>query len=340
MDFSQYIHYNYEDLLNDDAFLHFIIDQKASDLDAWENFKKEQPYRSKVAQAAFETLSAYRQQKVFTNETSQSMVFDRITATINTTQPKIKSFNFLSFFRVAAVFAVVALTAVLYFSFWNKKSIETDFGHIQTLTLPDGSEVTLNGNSKISYAKDFKKGTREVWLNGEALFNVKHINIDTNNIKPAEKFMVHCGDMNIEVLGTTFNVKSRHDQTSVGLLSGKIKIDYNDVSETKKAFIMAPGDFVKYARESKLVHQKIVNPQHLTAWTTRHLVFQDASLEEMIAVLQDDLGYEVMLPDDELNHLKLEGEINVSSVKELLQILSNTLHLTIKTENKKITITK
>ena len=68
MDFSQYIHYNYEDLLNDDAFLHFIIDQKASDLDAWENFKKEQPYRSKVAQAAFETLSAYRQQKVFTNE--------------------------------------------------------------------------------------------------------------------------------------------------------------------------------------------------------------------------------------------------------------------------------
>ncbi|GGE41789.1 FecR family protein [Pedobacter psychrotolerans] len=340
MDFSQYIHYTYEDFFNDDAFLLFIVEQKTSDMDAWETFLQEQPYRSKVALAAFETISAYRQQKVFTNEASQAIVFDKITATLTSTQTKLKSFNFQPFFRVAAVLAVVALSAVLYFNYWNKKSIETDFGHIQTLTLPDGSEVTLNGNSKISYAKNFKEGAREIWLNGEALFKVKHINIDTNNIKPSEKFIVHCSDMDIEVLGTTFNVKSRHNQTSVGLLSGKIKIDYDDVSKKQKAFIMAPGDFVKYARQSKLIHQKIINPQHLTAWTTRHLVFQDASLEEMIAVLQDDLGYEVILPEDELNHLKLEGEINVSSVKELLQILSNTLYLTIKTENKKITITK
>lgn len=340
MDFSRYKHYTFEDFLNDDAFLSFVVEQKTSDLQAWKNFQTDYPYRSKVALSAFDTIAAYRQQKVFTNETSQSALFDKISGTISAGQPKIKRFNFSSFFKVAAVFAVVTLSAVLYFSYWNKETFKTDFGKIKTLTLPDGSEVTLNGNSKISYATNFDDGAREVWLSGEALFNVKHINIDTNDIKPEEKFIVHCDDMNIEVLGTTFNVKSRHKKTSVGLLSGKVRLDYNDVSKQQKQFVMAPGDLVKHAEAAALVQQKIINPKHLTAWISSQLVFQNATLEEMISVLQDDLGYEVTLNDYKLNHLKVEGEINVGSVKELLQILSNTLHLNIKTNNKKITITE
>lgn len=340
MDFSGYTHFTFEDFLNDDAFLGFVVEQNSSDLQAWKIFLTKHPHRSKVALAAFESIAVYRQQKVFTNEASQSALFDRISGTISAGQPKIKRFNFSPFFKVAAVLAVVILSAVLYFSYWNKENFKTDFGKIKTLTLPDGSEVTLNGNSKISYAANFDNGVREVWLSGEALFNVKHINIDTNNIKPEEKFIVHCDDMNIEVLGTTFNVKSRHEQTSVGLLSGKVRLDYHDVSREKKQFVMAPGDLVKHTEAAILVHQKITNPKHLTAWINSELVFQNATLEEMISVLQDDLGYEVTLNNYKLNHLKVEGEINVGSVNELLQILSNTLHLNIKTNNKRITITE
>ncbi|SDG99865.1 protein of unknown function [Pedobacter terrae] len=340
MDFSKYTHYTFEDFLNDAAFLAFVVEQNTSDVLAWEKFKATNPYKSKIAIAAFDTILAYRQQKVFSNEGAQQSLFEKISGSITAGEPKTKKLSFSSLFRVAAVLAVVLLSAVFYFTLWNKDAVQTDYGMIKTITLPDGSEVTLNGNSKISYAADFGDGPREVWIDGEALFKVKHINIDTNHIQPAEKFVVHCGDMNIEVLGTTFNVKSRHEKTSVGLLSGKIRVDYNDVSKNRKQFVMKPGELVKYAEESNLVHQKIVNPQHLTAWINHQLVFQNASLEEMITVLQDDLGYELTLSDTKFSDLRVEGEINVGSVKELLQILSTTLHLNIKTYNKKITITK
>jgi len=338
MDFSGFTDYTFEDFLNDDVFLAFVVEQNASDVLAWEKFKAAHPFKSKVAVAAFETISTYRQQKVFSNEEAQQSLFEKISGSITAGEPKIKKLSFLPFFRVAAVFAVVVLSAVFYFKLWNKDAVKTDYGMIKTITLPDGSEVTLNGNSKISYAADFGDGPREVWIDGEALFKVKHLNIDTNQIQPAEKFVVHCGDMNIEVLGTTFNVKSRHEKTSVGLLTGKIRVDYDGDDKNRKQFVMKPGDLIKYAGESKLIHQKIVNPKHLTAWINRQLVFQNASLEEMIEVLQDDLGYEVVLNDRKLNELSVEGEINVGSVKELLQILSTTLHLNIKTNNKKITI--
>lgn len=340
MDFSKYTHYTFEDLLNDDAFLAFVIAQNDADVLAWEKFKTANPYKSKIILAAFDTISAYRQQKVFSNEDAQQSLFEKISGSITVKDSKIKQLTFSPLLRVAAVFAVVFLSAVLYFTLWNKDAVKTDYGMIKTITLPDGSEVTLNGNSKISYAASFNEGPREVWIDGEALFKVKHINIDTNQIQPAEKFIVHCGDMNIEVLGTTFNVKSRHEKTSIGLLTGKIRVDYDDVNKKRMQFVMKPGDLVKHAEESNLVHQRMVNPQHLTAWINRQLVFQNASLEEMISVLQDDLGYEVLLSDKKLIDLRVEGEINVESVKELLQILSTTLHLNIKTNNKKITITK
>ncbi|WP_293744854.1 FecR family protein [uncultured Pedobacter sp.] len=340
MDFSKFINYTFEDFLNDDAFLAFVVEQNASDVLAWEKFRAAHPYKSRIALAAFDTISAYRQQKVFSNEQAQQSLFEKISVSITAGEPKVKKLSFSPFFKVAAVFAVVLLSAVLYFTMWNKDAVKTDYGIIKTITLPDGSEVTLNGNSKISYAPNFNDGPREVWIDGEALFKVKHINIDTNHIQPDEKFIVHCGDLNIEVLGTTFNVKSRHEKTSIGLLTGKIRVDYDDFNKKRMQFVMKPGDLVKHADESNLVHQKMLNPQHLTAWINRQLVFQNASLEEMIGVLQDDLGYEVVLDDKKMSELKVEGEINVGSVKELLQILSTTLHLNIKTNNKKITITR
>lgn len=340
MDFSKYTHYTFEEFLNDDAFLSFVVEQNVSDVLAWEKFKTAHPHKSKIALAAFDTISTYRQQKVFSNEQAQQSLFEKISGSITAGEPKIKKLSFSPFFRVAAVFAVVLISAVLYFTLLSKDAVKTDYGMIKTIALPDGSEVTLNGNSKISYATNFDDGPREVWIDGEALFRVKHINIDTNHIRPAEKFIVHCGDLNIEVLGTTFNVKSRHEKTSVGLLTGKIRVDYDDVNKRRMQFVMKPGDLVKHTEENNLVHQKIVNPQHLTAWIKRQLVFQNASLEEMIGVLQDDLGYEVVLSDTKLGELTVEGEINVVSVKDLLQILSATLHLNIKTYNKKITITK
>ncbi|WP_316831556.1 FecR family protein [Pedobacter aquatilis] len=337
MDFSKYISYSFEDFLNDDAFLQFVIEQKPDDLNTWNKFKLDYPQRRKIAEAAFTTITTYRNQDSFYNETAQSRVFARIESSVSNQQPTAKLFRLPVYLKIAAAVAVIFFTVFIYNNFYKKETEQTDFGKIRTIILPDGSEVILNGNSQISYAKNFGKGTREVWITGEALFKVKHINIDTNNIKSEEKFIVHSSDLNIEVLGTTFNVRNRHEKTSVGLLSGKIRIDYKDVSKSKKQFIMAPGDFVKHAEGTNLIHQKLQDPERLTAWVSHQLVFKNATLAEMSQVLEDDLGYKVAI-DDELAKLKIEGEINVNDVNDLLRILKTTLHLNIQTQNKNITI--
>ncbi|MCZ4223147.1 FecR family protein [Pedobacter rhodius] len=337
MDFLKYINYSFEDFLNDDAFLQFVNEQKKSDLAAWNKFKTDYPQRTKIAETAFNAIITYRTQDTFFNESAQAKVFDRITSTISNQKQSRKIIKFPLFLKVAAAFTVIFLSVFIYNNFINKEIRETDFGKIRTVVLPDGSEVTLNGNSKITYAKNFNKGIREVWIDGEALFKVKHLNIDTNNIKPEEKFIVHCSDINIEVLGTVFNVRNRHEKTSVGLLSGKIRIDYKDLTKVKKQFIMAPGDFVKHGEGNNLIHQKLEDPERLTAWTTRQLVFKNATLEDISLVLTDDLGYHVNI-DEKLSKQKIEGEISVNDVNDLIRILKTTLHLNIETENKNITI--
>ena len=337
MDFSKYTSYSFEDFLNNDEFVAFVVEQNPFDIEAWDRFKNDNPQRRKVAEAAFNTIISYRNQKVFYNQTAQAKVFDRISKSISVNNPKPKIFGLASYLKIAAVFVLVFLSFMVYRTLTANQIQKTDFGKIRTIVLPDGSEVTLNGNSEIKYAKNFEGGAREVWITGEALFKVKHLNIDTNNIKPEEKFIVHCSDINIEVLGTTFNVRNRHERTTVGLLSGKIRIDYTDVAKVKKQFVMAPGDFVKHIEGTSLTHQKLSNTEHLTAWVNHQLVFKNATIEDMCLVLEDDFGYQIKV-EEGLKKLKIEGEINVNNVTDLLHILDTTLHLNIETTNKNITI--
>ncbi|WP_316737409.1 FecR family protein [Pedobacter aquatilis] len=337
MDFSKYINYSFEDFLNDDEFLAFVIEQNPDDTEAWNQFRNDYPQRRKIAESAFKTIFSYRKQETFYNETAQPRVFERINDSISGKKQKTKIFKLSPFIRIAAVFVLVFLSFIIYRSLTANQIQKTDFGKIRTIALPDGSEVTLNGNSEIKYAKNFKGGIREVWITGEALFKVVHLNIDTNNIKPEEKFIVHSNDIDIEVLGTTFNVRNRHEKTSVGLLSGKIRIDYKDTAKVKKQFVMIPGDYIKHTEGTALSHQKLTDTQHLTAWVNHQLVFKNSTIEEMCVVLEDDLGYKVTVNED-LKKLKVEGEINVNNVTDLIHILKTTLHLSIETNNKKITI--
>ena len=256
-----------------------------------------------------------------------------------------KVFSMPAFMRVAA--AIIIMSAL---SFWlinrnnhpKQLAFATSFGEVKTITLPDQSQVTLNGNSSISYAGNWnKKSVREVWIKGEGYFNVTHINKDTSNIKPAETFIVHCGDVDIEVLGTTFNVKARHGKTNVALITGKIRIDYTDPNAGKKAVVMAPGDYVEYAAKKLLVSKHLAKPTQVSVWKSNEISFTDATLKEITETLQDSYGYTVNVKDTSLLSLKIEGDISVNNTADLLDVVATTLNIKIEQpSDKHITITK
>lgn len=340
MDSKKYIDFTLNDYLNDDDFLRYVIKPSPEDTLFWTQFIADYASREVIIKSAANLIRAYRKQDSFYNEQSQEAVFLRISESINySANQKTKAFRLNNLQKIAAGFILISMLSVLYYLFAGKVTTNTEFGQVKTLMLPDSSVIILNGNSKISYARNFNNGTREVWLTGEGLFKVKHINTDPGNVKPQEKFIVHCNDLNIEVLGTTFNVKNRRNKTSVGLLNGKIQISYPDLTAAQnKKIILAPGDYLQHGKNTKTVLQRLSDPAKLTLWVDHHLAFKNPTIQEIAMALEDDLGYKVQIENDSIAKYRIEGEINVAEVKELLQIISDTQHLRVSKDDKNITI--
>jgi transmembrane sensor len=169
-----------------------------------------------------------------------------------------------------------------------------------------------------------------VWIDGEAYFKVKHVNQDTLNIKPGERFVVHGNHLDIEVLGTSFNVHNRTDNTNITLLTGKVKVQVATALPTPTPeVIMLPGDYVEFSKQKLIAKKKVENPKWSTAWVKQEILFTDAYLRDIVKALRDDYGYEVEVKDPKLMELRIEGEISVSSVDELLTTVSATLGLRI-----------
>lgn len=348
MNAEKYAQFTLQDFLADDDFIQWVINPNAENTVDWQTVILSIPSKKETIDKAAATIREYRLQETFHNETSQDKVWQRIEASI-AQQPAVtlrkKIFTLPALMRIAAAFIIVAGL-----SFWlisrnaapEQYSFTTAFGEVKTFTLPDQSQVTLNGNSTIVYNSNWKKNAiREVWIKGEGYFNVTHINKDTAHIEPAERFIVHCGDVNIEVLGTTFNVKARHGKTNVALITGKIRIDYTGAAAENKATIMAPGDYVEYKATRMLVAKKLLKPSQVSTWTAREISFTDASLKEITETLQDSYGYTVTVHDSALLNLKIEGDISVSTVADLLDVLSTSLNINIsQSANKHITISK
>jgi len=337
---EKYLRFTIEDYLCDDDFLRFAVNPEEADQSFWQNFIRSYPSEEKKVNLALELIQLYRQQNTHHNGTSQSAVFSSITKSIREKEKKsVFKFTRSTFYRIAACLVLAAMSIFLYRYFYPNITQTTAYAEVKVFVLPDGSQVTLNGNSKMHYARNFKEGKREVWIEGEALFEVKHLNTNPQNIKPGEKFTVHCDDLDVTVLGTTFNVKNRREKTDVGLLSGKVVVRYNQQNHAKPAeIVLAPGDYLRQTSNAKPRLQKLADPSKLTVWVKHQLSFQDATLDEMVQVLEDDLGYKVNVEADSIRTNRIEGDINVANVKDLLRIISTTQHVTIQQNDKTITI--
>ena len=342
-----YSEFQLQDFLGDDFFIQWVKQPNESSNSFWESFAKNYPEKKETIDRAVDIIRLYEEQEFFGNEENKDLVWERISHSLNNTGDlqKKKIFRLPVFLRVAAVVIIVVSGAALWLNNRNVDkyfTIATIAGQLKTITLPDNSQVILNGNSTLTYPRHWNdKAPREVWIKGEGYFNVKHLNKDTLHIKPSERFVVHCGDVNIEVLGTTFNVKARNGKTNVALLTGKIRIDYVQDASKSKPMILAPGDYVEYTGKQLSAAKKLIKPTQVTSWTSNEISFSDATLKEITETLQNRFGYNVETKDTTLLKLKIEGDISVNNVADLLDVVATTLNVKIEqSANKHITISK
>ncbi|WKN46277.1 FecR family protein [Tunicatimonas pelagia] len=201
---------------------------------------------------------------------------------------------------------------------------QTNYNETLPITLPDQSVVTLNAHSRLWYRTYWSDSLREVWVEGEAFFDVK-----PNTELP---FVVHAREADIRVLGTQFNVHDRRGTTEVVLSEGAVQLE----TEAQR-LSLAPGDLVAVSEQKPIVRKRVV-PERYTAWRNRQLVFDDVPLEEIGKRLEDIYGYQITITDLTLHKRRFTGSAPMDSVEVLLEKFQFVFGVSIQQEGQRIRI--
>jgi transmembrane sensor len=310
-----------EDLLSDESFLtwHFGADTP-SGLE-WEEWIAADPAHRQLADeaAAFMQSLQIREKGVAAGDITraESQLLNRIQE-MNSLEKKRGVVAALRSGRgrwiaAASVVLVCGLSGLLYFQ--SKKSeLKTAYGQIQESKLPDGSMVTVNADSRITFDRAGWAGgkDREVWLTGEAFFHVAKTPMKS-------RFIVHANHFDIIVTGTQFNVVSREDKSNVMLKEGSVILHNTESGSDIK---MAPGDFVEYRRAG--LEKKMAKTDSVLAWKDRKLVFDNTPVSELAKIIREHYGVTLIPADENVAEKTVTGIMPNDNLDVLLQTLEGT----------------
>ncbi len=185
------------------------------------------------------------------------------------------------------------------------------------LLLEDGTKVYLNSDSKLKFPVRFGSKERKVWLEGEGYFEVTK-----DSSRP---FVVKAGGMNIEVLGTSFNVSSYEEDINVytTLVSGKVKV--TDMYSTGKYCVLEPGKQAIYSKNTNLLKTKDVDIDLYTSWKDGYYKFENKSLDEIMKLMSRWYNIEVFYRNKDLKNINFSGRVKrYSNISEFIELLSLT----------------
>ena len=196
-------------------------------------------------------------------------------------------------------------------------SVQTKYGEQQSVTLPDNSEVILNGNSTLRYSSDWnrKADSREVWLDGEGFFSVtKQQNEEQGHFT---KFTVHANELLVEVRGTQFNVQNRPENTQVVLHEGKVLIR----NEQQDSVLLRPNELAESDTHSGL-RKKAVNAQNFISWKDQVLTFSEEPIKNILDRLENTYGWQIAVQDSSWLQQKYTGSVPTNRTELLFDKFS------------------
>lgn len=333
LDENKYKSFTEGDFISDPYFQDWVINTNVKTELFWKNFFENNPHKKEAAEIARNFLINIRFKEELPDESLIERSLTKHLADIDRLENnKIidirTKFTLKKLLRIAAIFGGVLLiiSSLLIF---NKKDepvlVKTEYGNMKSVVLPDSSLVVLNANSTIKFSSKWgKSNSREVWLQGEAFFNVRHINKDSSDIQKYEEFIVHTDHLVVEVLGTSFDIRQRRGKTEVVLQTGKIKVSFKD--KRTKDIIMKPGDMLAYNPAQNNVVTETTSAENFSAWKEKKLILNDPTAAEIVEYLEDNFGEKIILENAELGKRKIEGPILLTNLDDALFILSTVLN--------------
>ncbi len=323
-----------EELIKDKTFLAWYNQSDTGSVRLWEDRIKASSEIREIVEEAVILLQLSALKETEPSDEKLMMERNRLMRSIQEEETAMIPLQRKRWFGwVAAASVLVLLGAVWVFNYQRKQYPEyrTAANEMREILLPDSSVVSLNHDShlKLLSAWSEKDSLREVWLDGEAFFTVRHTAGNT-------KFIVHTDDLKVEVLGTTFNVKKQAELTTVVLESGKVQLSSEEKPE--ELIVMQPGQLAEYRRASGAVTQKQVNPEIFTAWKEGKIIFENAAIGEVVMRLSETYGIDVDYSALDETGNQFNGTFPANDITVLLSALSKAYSWQIEQHGQKIVL--
>lgn len=242
--------------------------------------------------------------------------------------------------KIAATIAIILCSAFTAYLLYNnfaehQESMESNIytfkvepGQKGSMRLADGTIVHLNSASKISFTGNYNSEERVVSLNGEAYFEVAK--------NPHKRFVVTCNGVDIEALGTEFNVKAYPTDSIITttLAKGKVKVYNNEQSVT-----LLPYGVATYNLKRQTIKASVTNDISIANyWRTGQLVCNAEPLSSIAQTIERMYNVKININDAKLRNMKFTGTIQNSSLTNVLYVMSLSYPLTYTVTDSVITV--
>jgi transmembrane sensor len=322
MSYSTYSSFKTDEFCRDVDFISWVVSPTEESNEFWNSFLEVNLNKLNDVQIASEYIKSFHFQEYSPSLNELTALKVRIWDDIDN-PPIVKVWWKRSTYW--AVVAVVLLVVSFCIILLNPSSdlYKTTYGEIKKINLSDGSVVTLNTNSSLKVSEKINSAAiREVWLEGEAYFDIAS--------NKGTKFIVHTPETQVEVIGTKFNVNSRRQQTDVILHKGKVVLHAKNLRDV----IMKPGNITTVSNKSKSIKLRFVKPEQYDVWRESLVVLDNKSVSELIVLLQDTHGISIQFKNRSLLSKELTGKLSIKSIDDFVENLATILDVQAeKTEN-------
>lgn len=239
--------------------------------------------------------------------------------------------------RSAAMLLMLIAVSILLIARFDKqdeKNAELDSNAIsitnngiapKTIVLGDRSSIILEPKSTLTYPKLFGKNSREVFLSGEAFFEITK--------EPERPFIVHAGKIVAKVLGTTFTVRAFKDENDilVQVKTGKVSVlisddDKSSYDSSREGVLLIPNQQAVFSRDEKRISKSLIeNPALLNPLVKRAFVFKDTPVKEIFSALQDAYGVIIVYDEELMRDCALNITLEDMPLYDKIRLICKTL---------------
>lgn len=317
---QQYHLYTARDFALDEYFQEWVLRPDVKNTYYWDTWLKQHPEKKEVVDTAIQLVRSihFRDYQMTATQKEQlwddiwdSIATDDIAAQPAVAAPVTSGFRRLFSWKYAAAVLLLILSGTLWLTRRAPSfrpvtaSVATQPGQTKRLLLPDSSEVLLNAGSRLLYTQ-MEQLIREVWLDGEAWFHVRHTKEHTS-------FIVHTYDhLSVEVLGTQFNVNNFGDKIAVVLQQGSIKLNITEQQgQQPTQLYLRPGEMLRYDKKDGEYSKSRTDAEKVTAWTRGQLVMDEYTVADAIQFMQQVFDRHVTVKDPKLLRYSVSGSMPI-----------------------------